>query len=310
MKAKWNTADMPNLTGRTVIVTGANSGLGLEATRALAAKGAKVIMACRTPAKAEKAAENVRASVANSDVEVMQLDVANLSSIKAFATAFQSRFDALHILINNAGIMGVPTRQTTSDGFEAQFGTNHLGPFALTGLLMPTLQATPASRIIAVASIAHRSTPGMNLDDPNFERSEYKAFDAYAKSKLANLLFIHELDRRLRAKGMDMIAASGHPGYSASNIGTAANPGNNPLKTLMFRLGNLFAMPTRKGMLSILCAATDPEINSGDFIGPKGLGGFYGWPQKSTPKATATDDAVARGLWEVSAKLTGVDFLN
>ena len=309
MNKKWNTADIPDLTGKRVIVTGANSGLGLEATKALAAKGAKVIMACRTLAKAVPIADQIRRDQPGADLDVMQLDVANLHSVKDFAKVFNERYQRLDILINNAGVMGIPTHQTTTDGFEMQFGTNHLGPFALTGLLMPLLQATPGARVIAVASIAHRNTDGMDLDDPNLEHS-YKPFDAYAKSKLANLLFTKELDRRLRATGSSVIAASGHPGYSASNIGTAANPNKNFIKDLFFKMGNWVAMPTAKGMLSILCAATDPEIDGGDFIGPKGLFGFYGWPQKSIPKPTANDEAVARRLWEVSAYLTGIRYLD
>ena len=309
IKAKWNVADLPDQAGRIVIVTGANSGLGLEMTRALVAKNAKVVMACRTLAKAVPIADQIRRDLPNANIEVMQLDVANLHSVKDFVKAFSERYDRLDILINNAGVMGIPTRQTTTDGFEMQFGTNHLGPFALTGLLMPMLQATPGARVIAVASIAHRNTEGMNLDDPNLEHS-YKAFDAYAKSKLANLLFTKELDRRLRAAGVDVLAASGHPGYSASNIGTAANPDNNFIKDLFFKMGNWVAMPTQKGMLSILCAATDANIESGDFIGPKGLFGFYGWPQKSAAKATANNDDSARRLWEISADLTGIHYLD
>lgn len=307
--SKWTLDSMPSQAGRIAIVTGSNSGLGLETARALAGKGAKVIMACRTPAKAEKAADDIRASVPDAEIEIMQLDVAKLASIRDFAESYSASYDKLDILINNAGIMGVPTRDTTADGFEAQFGTNHLGPFALTGLLLPVLEATPGSRIIAVASIAHRNTDGMNLDDPNFENSEYGAFDAYAKSKLANILFIRELDRRLQAAGSHIISASGHPGYSASNIGTASNPGNNPLKSLMFKLGNLFAMPTTKGMLPILRAATAADTEGGDFIGPTRLWGFYGWPEKSAPNASGQDDAAAKRLWEVSAELTGVNYL-
>lgn len=310
MKSRWTTADMPSQDGRLAVVTGSNSGLGLETARALALKGAKVVMACRTPAKAEAAAEDIRRSAPGADIEIMQLDVANQASIRQFAESYAASHDRLDLLINNAGVMGCPTRTLTTDGFEMQFGTNHLGPFALTGLLLPVLEHTPGSRVIAVASIAHRNTDGMNLDDPNFERSPYKAFDAYAKSKLANVLFTHELSKRLRASGSQVIAASGHPGYSASNIGTAANPNNSPFKTLMFKLGNLMAMPANKGMLSILCAATDAEIAGGDFIGPKGPLGFWGWPHKAMPEATGRDDAVAERLWEISASLTGVSYLS
>ncbi len=309
IKAKWNVADIPDQSGRIVIVTGANSGLGLETTRALVAKNAKVIMACRTLSKAVPVADQIRRAQPKADIDVMQLDVAKLHSVKDFAKSFIGRYGKLDILINNAGVMGCPTRETTTDGFEMQFGTNHLGAFALTGRLMPALQAAAAARVIAVSSIAHRNTDGMNLDDPNLEQG-YKPFDAYAKSKLANLLFVRELDRRLRAANIDMLAASGHPGYSASNIGTASNPNNNPIKALFFKMGNWVAMPTTKGMLSILCAATDPSIEGGDFIGPQGLLGFYGWPAKSTPKPTATDDATAKRLWEISADLTGVHYLD
>ncbi|MEN8719202.1 MAG: oxidoreductase, partial [Oceanococcaceae bacterium] len=210
MGNKWTPADMPSLAGKRALVTGANSGLGLYTTQGLAAAGASVIMACRNPAKAEAALATVKAAVPAADVELMTLDLADLASVRAFAEAVAAAHPVVDLLVNNAGVMAVPF-QKTKDGFEMQIGTNHFGHFALTGLLLPQLQAAPAARVVSVASMAHRWTRRMNLDDPNFQNSRYNKWDAYGKSKLANLLFMFELNRKLQAAGAPITSVAAHP---------------------------------------------------------------------------------------------------
>jgi len=305
----WIANEIPSQAGKKAVVTGSNSGLGLIMAEVLAAKGAHVIMACRNLDKAKEAANQIHSAVPNADLELRQLDVSSLASIADFTGQLLAEHPQIDLLLNNAGIMGVPDRQLTKDGFEAQFGTNHLGAFALTGRLLSALQAAPAARVVATASVAHRNTKGMNLDDLNFEQGGYKPFDAYAKSKLANLLFSFELDRRLKASGSSVIATSGHPGYSASNIGSAANPNGSAIKQLFFEMGNYVAMSSLKGALSMLYAACSPTLKGGEYIGPQGLMEFWGWPDLATPKSMARDPETAKLLWEKSAVLTGVEYL-
>lgn len=308
-KNKWTSGDMPSQAGRRIVVTGANSGIGLIAAKELAASGAEVIMACRSLDKATAAADSIRATYPAANVTVMQLDIANLASVHQFAEDFSKRYDRLDVLINNAGVMGFPKRTATRDGFEAQFGTNHLGHFALTALLMPSLNAAASARVVSVASVAHKNTDGLNFDDLNFETSKYSAFDAYAKSKLANLLFMYELDRRLKAAGSTMISAAAHPGYSATNITSSANPNDSAIKNFLIGIGNrLMAMPAWKGALPTLYVASMPDVQGGDFIGPVGPLQFWGWPGKVQPRDTAQDVNAARQLWEQSESLTGVRF--
>ena len=216
--SKWTTKDIPDQSGKIAIVTGANSGIGFEAAKALAAKGAHVVMACRNMEKGEKAVDDIRAATPAAQLALKQLDLADLGSVRTFAADYQAQHSQLHMLINNAGVMALPYR-TTEDGFEMQFGTNHLGHFALTGLLLPTLFATPGSRIVTVSSMAHQMGT-IQFDDLGWEKS-YSKWRAYGMSKLANLLFTYELQRKLTAAGADTIAVAVHPGYSATNLQTA-----------------------------------------------------------------------------------------
>lgn len=310
MSNKWTANDIPSLDGKTVIVTGANSGIGFETTAELAGHGAIVVMACRNPEKASNAADRIRERQPRGTLDVMQLDVSDLDSVTAFAQAFKSRYTRLDILCNNAGIMGGPKISRTRHGFETMFGTNHLGHFALTGQLLDTLSTTPGSRVVVVTSMAHRNVAGLNLDDPNFEKTPYKIFDAYAKSKLANLTFCLELDRRLKANNLDVLAAAAHPGYTATNITSGANPDGNRIKDFLVWLGDVtIAMSAPKGALPTLYAATAADIEGGEYIGPDGPFQFYGSPARVKYRDTAADLEAGRRLWEISRKLTGVSFL-
>lgn len=307
----WTASDIPSLSGRTAIVTGANSGIGLETAAGLAARGATVIMACRNLAKAEKAADSLRTRQLPGEIRLMQLDVANLSSVRAFAEAFSEQYSSLDLLINNAGVMGATKILRTKDGFESQFGTNHLGHFALTGLLLERLKAAPAPRVIAVSSVAHKATQGIDFDDPNYERGGYKPFLGYARSKLANLLFMFELDRRCKAAGLPLIAAAAHPGYTASNITSGANPEGSRIKDFLVGIGNrFFAMSAVGGARPTLYAATHANIRGGEFIGPVGPLQFWGPPGPVARKATASDPQAASRLWSLSQELTGVRMLD
>ncbi len=307
----WTASDIPSLSGRTAIVTGANSGIGLETAAGLAARGATVIMACRNLAKAEKAADSLRTRQLPGEIRLMQLDVANLSSVRAFAEEFSAQHPCLDLLINNAGVMGATKILRTKDGFESQFGTNHLGHFALTGLLLERLKAAPAPRVIAVSSVAHKATQGIDFDDPNYERGGYKPFLGYARSKLANLLFMFELDRRCKAAGLPLIAAAAHPGYTASNITSGANPEGSRIKDFLVGIGNrFFAMSAVGGARPTLYAATHADIRGGEFIGPVGPLQFWGPPGPVARKATASDPQAASRLWSLSQELTGVRMLD
>ncbi|GAP63946.1 hypothetical protein ARMA_2369 [Ardenticatena maritima] len=300
MAAKWTAADMPDQTGKIIIVTGANSGIGYETARALAHKGAHVVMACRSRERAEAAAARIRAENPRGELAVLDLDLADLASVRAFADTFTQQYDRLDVLVNNAGIMAPPQRMTTKDGFEIQFGVNHLGHFALTGLLIGRLLATPKSRVVTVSSGAHRFGT-INFDDLNWERS-YSPWKAYAQSKLANLLFTFELQRRLEAKGAETIAVAAHPGYTNTNL---------QRYTRSFSLLNkLLAQSPEMGALPTLYAATMPDVRGGDYFGPDGFMEMRGYPKRVQAKPEAYDPETARRLWEVSEQLTGVAYLD
>lgn len=291
---KWTAADIPDQTGRTFVVTGANSGLGLETARRLAEHGAHVIMTARDPEKGRAAAAQLPGSV-----EVRTLDLADLESVARFAAGVE-RAD---VLVNNAGVMMTP-RRLTAQGFELQLGTNHLGHFALTALLYPVLRAGSAPRIVTVSSGLHRRG-SIDFDDLAAERS-YSPTRAYAQSKFANVLFALELDRRLRAAGSPVISVLAHPGYAATNLQTSGPTG--PI-AFFGRIGNLLlAQHVSKGALNQLYAATAPDVQSGEFYGPDGLGESRGHPKLVKPVHSATAPAPARQLWEVSEKLTNVPF--
>ncbi len=295
--SKWTTDQIPDQDGRIAIVTGANSGIGLETARALAHAGGTVIMACRNPEKAEAALADIKSSCPDGDVRVMQLDLSSLVSINQFVENFKKQFDHLDLLINNAGVMMTPQQQT-ADGFELQFGTNHLGHFALTGQLIDLILTTPGARIVNVSSMAHKFGK-IDFDNLNAEKNYNKTF-AYGQSKLANLLFTHELNRRLSETDTDVIATAAHPGWTATNL-----QDDVPL----FKLANpIFSQRPPMGCLPTLRAAVDPAARPNDYFGPGGIAEIQGYPRRVKPAAKATDTQQARRLWDVSVELTGIDY--
>lgn len=307
---KWTTADMPSLKGKIAVVTGANSGLGLHTASGLAAAGAEVVMACRNPDKAAKALAEVRSKAPQAKVEVMALDLADLGSVRAFAKAFAAKYPRLDILCNNAGVMAVPYAKT-KDGFEMQVGTNHFGHFALTGLLLDSLKAAPAARVVSVASMAHKWTHGMDLEDPFFERKKYKKWDAYGKSKLANLLFMFELNRRLQKAGVPVMAAAAHPGFSDTNLQfVGPQLEKSAIGAAVMKLSNgVFAQPASMGALPTLYAASMADVDGGDYIGPDGFQQMRGYPTKVGCRALARNQDLQGRWWALSEKLTGVQYL-
>jgi NAD(P)-dependent dehydrogenase (short-subunit alcohol dehydrogenase family) len=298
---RWTTADMPDQSGRTVLITGANSGLGLRSAEALAGRGARVLLACRNAAKAAAALDAVRARASGPEPEVVALDLADLDSVRTAAKDVESRIESLDVLLNNAGIMAVP-RATTPQGFESQLGTNHLGHFALTGLLLPLLLAAPAPRVITTSSQAHR-TGTMRWNDLQWTRG-YERWRAYGQSKLANLLFTRELDRRARAAGSVLVAAAAHPGWAATHL----QSGEGVAKRLSALGNRVFAQSDAQGALPQLYAATMPDVAGNDYFGPDGLFERAGYPKRVGCTAAARNDADASRLWTVSEELTGVTY--
>ncbi len=303
MGERWTAADMPDQAGRVAVVTGGNSGLGLEAAGALAAAGAETVLACRNTEKAEVAAAAIRAGAPDATVVVEGLDLASLASVREFCVRFAAERPGLDLLINNAGVMASPRRQT-EDGFELQLGTNHLGHFALTGLLLPLMQGREDARVVTVSSTAHK-LGHVNFDNLQGERRYFRWF-AYCQSKLANVLFALELERRLRAAGSDLKSLAAHPGYADTNLQNAAPPA---LDRALFALTDrLFAQNAEMGALPELYAATRPNLDGGLFIGPDGFEEQRGHPRVVRPVAAGRDEAAAARLWEVSEELTGVGY--
>ncbi|HLY27968.1 MAG TPA: SDR family NAD(P)-dependent oxidoreductase [Aggregatilineales bacterium] len=297
MTQHWTENDIPSQSGRVAIVTGANSGIGWETARALAQKGATVIMACRSLERANAAANQVKALKPAGKVVVMPLDLGDLESVRAFAAEFLKQYDRLDLLINNAGVM-VPPYGKTAQGFEQQFGINHLGHFALTGLLLDRLNATPSARIVTVSSGAHQFGI-INFDDLNWERA-YPRQRAYGQSKLANLLFTYELQRRLTAAGQGTLAVASHPGWTSTNLQQHSGVAQL-LNPILAQRSNMGALPT-------LNAATAPDVRGGDYFGPDGLFEMRGYPEKVNSNARSHDEAVAQRLWKVSEELTQVKY--
>jgi len=304
---QWQAEHVPDQTGKVVIVTGANSGIGYEAAKVLAGKGAHTILACRSREKADTALRDIRTAHPIASVDVMELDLASLTSIRAFADAFRSRHKALHILLNNAGVMALPYRRTV-DGFEMQFGTNHLGHFALTGLLLELFLTPERARIVTVSSTVHQ-IGWIHFDDPHGER-KYQRWLAYGQSKLANLLFTYELQRRFAARGAHPISVAAHPGYAATNLQSASARIEGPaLHTWMLGLTNrIMAQSAAMGALPLLYACTAPEVQGGDYIGPDGFMEQWGYPKKVNSNHRSYDKEVAARLWKLSEDLTGVQF--
>jgi NAD(P)-dependent dehydrogenase (short-subunit alcohol dehydrogenase family) len=297
----WDAQRIPDQTGRTAVVTGANSGLGLVTARELARKGAQVVLACRNLDKGRAALGSCEQAVAGAAPELEELDLASLASVHAFAERFMQEHDGLDILVNNAGVMA-PPRQRTADGFELQFGTNHLGHFALTGRLLPVMEGRDDARVVTLSSTAHKFGR-IAFDNLNGDR-RYFRWRAYGQSKLANLLFALELDRRLRAAESTVKSLAAHPGYAATNLQTAAPP---LVDRIVMRVSNaVVAQSDEMGALPTLFAATQPGLDGGMYIGPDGPGEQRGYPKVVKPNSAARDEQTARRLWEVSEELTGV----
>jgi len=304
---QWTSNDIPNQRGKVAEVTGGNSGIGYETALALAGKGAHVILAVRSPEKGQAAVTAIQRAHPGAAAEVMALDLSNLGSARHFAETFLARFESLPLLINNAGVMALPYART-ADGFEMQFGTNHLGHFALTGLLMPAILAAPGARVVVVSSGVH-TAGAIDFDNLDSAKS-YSPWRAYSQSKLANLLFAYELQRRFTTAGGDTIAAGCHPGYAATNL-QAAGPrmAGSRFGERMSQIGNrLFAQSAAMGALPTLYAATAADVNGCDYIGPVGFLGMRGTPGKIKSSARSYDPFVAARLWQVSEQLTGVRY--
>lgn len=297
-RPSWTIEDVPGQKGRVVIVTGATSGLGKEATRALAGKNAAVILAVRNVRKGEAVAEAIRGAAPDADVAVRELDLSRLASVRGFAGRIAAERDRLDVLINNAGVMMCPYART-EDGFEIQMGTNHLGHFALTGLLLPLLRATPGSRVVATSSIAHRRGK-VDLDDLNWERRPYNTLQAYADSKLANLYFAYELARRARTNAGLPMATAAHPGWTRTDLQRHSG--------LMRFLNHFLSQGPERGVLPTLRAAVDAGAEPGDYFGPSGFFELHGPPVRVASSARSHDEAAARKLWQVSENLTDVSY--
>jgi NAD(P)-dependent dehydrogenase (short-subunit alcohol dehydrogenase family) len=291
-------------------VTGANSGIGFQAAVELARHGAVVLMACRDPGRGAGARDALVRQVPAAAVELVELDLADLDSVTRLAGQVARRADGLDLLINNAGVMAVPVRRVTAQGFELQFGTNHLGHFALTLRLLPALLARPGSRVVTVSSIVHR-LGSIRLDDLQGER-RYGRWRAYSQSKLANALFTLELDRRLRAAGAATISVGAHPGYTSTGLMHSGPQlgGGGVFAYVMGLAAPLTGQSAARGALPVLRAATDPRVRGGDYYGPRGPAEARGAPRKVRYARTACDEQLARRLWQASEDLTGVAFLS
>ena len=304
--AKWTAADIPDQTGRTIVITGANSGLGLRSAEALAAKGARVLLACRNATKAATALESVKARATGPTPEVRALDLQSLASVRECASGLADELESLDVLMNNAGVMAIP-KATTEDGFETQLGTNHLGHYALTGLLLPTLLAAAEPRVVTVSSNAH-NMGRMDFDDLFFERRRYSRWRAYAQSKLANLLFTSELQRRAVEHKTALTAAAAHPGYAATNLTSGPAVGASILKPVLALGDKLLGQPDHMGALPQLYAATMPDVMADDYWGPDALREQRGHPTRVGRTKHAQSGADAGRLWQRSEELTGVTY--
>ena len=301
MSAKWTAADVPDQSGRVAIVTGANSGLGFDTAAVLADKGAHVVLAVRNLDKGKDAVDRIKSKSPDAVVSHQELDLTRLDSVRKAADQLRADYPRIDLLINNAGVMYVPTRETTKDGFEMQFGTNHLGHFALDALLIDNLLAVEGSRVVTVSSFGHKIMAKIHFDDLKYDRG-YNRVAAYGQSKLANLLFTYELQRRLTAKGLPTTALAAHPGFSDTEL-MRHLPSFIPEP-----LWRLFTQPADMGALTTLRAATDPTAQGGQYYGPGGLGELQGHPKVVESSAQSHDEDLQRRLWTVSEELTGVTF--
>lgn len=294
---QWAEHDVPDQHGRVAVVTGANTGLGFETARVLAEHGASVVLAVRDVVKGRAAAARM-----GGDVTVQELDLTSLESVRSAAAALEGTHPRIDLLINNAGVMYTP-KQSTTDGFERQLGTNHLGHFAFTGLLIDRLLPVPGSRVVTVSSVGHRIRAAIHFEDLGWERS-YSRVGAYGQSKLANLMFTYELQRRLTDRGTT-VAVAAHPGVAATELGRNSPA---PLRTLLERVGPLLTQSAAMGALPTLRAATDPGVLGGQYYGPDGRGEARGYPTVVASSPQSYDLAVQQRLWAVSEDLTGVEF--
>jgi NAD(P)-dependent dehydrogenase (short-subunit alcohol dehydrogenase family) len=308
----WTSSEVPDQSGRTILITGANSGIGFEAAKVFAARGAHVVLACRSVARAEEAVAAIAATDPSGSTEILEMDLADLDSVASAANAFLDAHDRLDVLINNAGLMATPLKHT-AQGYEMQFGVNHLGHFALTGHLLDVLAATGTddvpARVVTISSQAHRQG---KIDVDSFDGSgSYNPWRAYGQSKLANLLFMRELDERCDDAALDIMSLAAHPGGSNTNLGneSAGDILSRVLGVLRPVVGRFVTQSAAMGALPTLRAAVDPDADGGDYFGPDGFGEFRGHPKPVGMTDRATDDASAARLWEVSIQLSGVDYL-
>lgn len=302
--ANWTADNIASQHGKKILITGANSGIGFEATKVLSKKGAHIIMTSRNLQKGNEALEAIKKGNPNAKLDLMQLDLADFHSINKFSDEFHSKYSKLDVLVNNAGVMNPPKREVTKQNFEVQFGTNHLGHFLLTGLLLDTLKNTPNSRISVQSSIVHKTEsmkPDIHFDDLNFEKS-YNRDQAYAQSKLANLLFAYELDRRLKTHNIKTIVTAAHPGYTKTNL--QANSGF----MIAVVLNNILAQNVKIGALPILRAATEENLKGGEYFGPTKTMEMRGFPELVKSSDKSYDEDLAKRLWNVSEKLTGIKY--
>ena len=301
MSRKWTAGDVPDQSGRVAIVTGANSGLGFDTAAVLAGKGAHVVLAVRNLDKGNQAADRIKTKSPNAVIAVQELDLTSLESVRKAADELRSTHPRIDLLINNAGVMYVPTRETTQDGFEMQFGTNHLGHFALTGQLLDNILPVEGSRVVTVSSFGHRILARIHFDDLQLER-KYNRVEAYGQSKLANLLFTYELQRRFKLKGDPTVALAAHPGFADTEL-MRHLPGFIP--DFFWRP---FAQPTDMGALPTLRAATDPGAQGGQYYGPDGIGEVQGSPKAVESSKQSHNEDLQRRLWMVSEELAGVTY--
>ncbi|GII56552.1 oxidoreductase [Planotetraspora thailandica] len=306
-RQRWNAADVPDQRGRVAVITGGNTGIGFETARVLAARGASVVLAVRDLDKGKRAAAEITTATPGADVTVQRLDLASLASVRAAADELGATRDHIDLLINNAGIMYAP-QGTTVDGFEFQFGTNHLGHFALTGLLLDKMLHVPGSRVVTVSSAGHRQGGPIDFDDLNWKTRKYSRVAAYGNSKLANLMFTYELQRKLSGNG-ETIAVAAHPGGSDTG-GSRTSVSLQPLyfRALFALVRPLLIQPAEMGALPPLRAATDPAVQGGQYYGPAGFQESKGHPKIVKSSAQSYDMAAQRRLWTISEELTAVTF--